>query len=200
MNHVIIVDGESVVYPQFVQGLFAKRHKDEAGLLHAAVGVAGECGELLDALKKTWVYNKPLDRENVVEELGDIGFYAIALINTVYERPTNVHVDIDAEACAQAAARDGGPICRVSDLVTAAGQLLDCAVSIFERDLRPELAVIGAQGIDTAMQDVIGSLAVVHEVLGVSFEEAQIANVRKLRKRYPNGYTDQAAHERADKA
>lgn len=44
-------------------------------LLHMAVGVATEAGELLDALKKHVFYNKPLDMENVTEELGDIEFY-----------------------------------------------------------------------------------------------------------------------------
>ena len=39
------------------------------------VGVATEAGELLDALKKHVFYNKPLDMENVTEELGDIEFY-----------------------------------------------------------------------------------------------------------------------------
>ena len=43
--------------------------------LHMAVGVAGEAGELLDAIKKEAVYNKPLDVENVIEELGDLEFY-----------------------------------------------------------------------------------------------------------------------------
>ncbi len=48
-------------------------------LMHAAVGIAGEAGELLDAVKKQWVYNKPLDMVNMVEELGDLEFYMEAL-------------------------------------------------------------------------------------------------------------------------
>lgn len=44
-------------------------------LLHMAVGVSGEAGELLDAVKKATIYNKELDRKNVVEELGDLEFY-----------------------------------------------------------------------------------------------------------------------------
>jgi NTP pyrophosphatase (non-canonical NTP hydrolase) len=44
-------------------------------LLHMMVGVQGEAGELLDAVKKHVVYNKALDVENVIEELGDIEFY-----------------------------------------------------------------------------------------------------------------------------
>lgn len=42
---------------------------------HAATGICGEAGELLDAVKKMVIYNKPLDRVNVVEELGDLEFY-----------------------------------------------------------------------------------------------------------------------------
>lgn len=43
--------------------------------LHMAVGIVGEAGELIDAIKKAVIYNKPLDRDNVIEELGDIEFY-----------------------------------------------------------------------------------------------------------------------------
>ena len=48
---------------------------EKAHLLHMVVGVAGESGELLDAIKKHVIYNKEADRENVIEELGDIEFY-----------------------------------------------------------------------------------------------------------------------------
>lgn len=47
----------------------------DAHILHMAVGVSGEGGELLDAIKKATIYRKPLDRENVIEELGDLEFY-----------------------------------------------------------------------------------------------------------------------------
>lgn len=48
-------------------------------LLHATIGISGESGELLDSVKKHVMYNKPLDVENVVEELGDLYFYMEAL-------------------------------------------------------------------------------------------------------------------------
>ena len=47
----------------------------QANLWHMGTGVSGEAGELLDAIKKHVVYQKPLDRENVIEELGDLEFY-----------------------------------------------------------------------------------------------------------------------------
>lgn len=43
--------------------------------LHMVVGISGEAGELLDAIKKEAIYNKPIDRDNVIEELGDLEFY-----------------------------------------------------------------------------------------------------------------------------
>ena len=68
-----------MTYTKFVAARFTKRHSGDDGLMHCAVGIAGEAGELLDAIKKTWVYGKSLDRANVIEELGDIEFYAEAL-------------------------------------------------------------------------------------------------------------------------
>jgi len=47
----------------------------EAHFWHMATGVCTEAGELLGAAKKAVIYRKPLDRANVIEELGDIEFY-----------------------------------------------------------------------------------------------------------------------------
>lgn len=95
----------TVHYKDFVESLTKQEYADTAGrllasgvgkLLHAAVGVSGESGELLDAVKKYLFYGSPLDVENVVEELGDILFYTTMACNalgipleTVVQR--NVH-------------------------------------------------------------------------------------------------------------
>jgi NTP pyrophosphatase (non-canonical NTP hydrolase) len=47
----------------------------KAGLVHAMLGIETEAGELLDPIKKTVIYNKELDIDNIVEELGDLEFY-----------------------------------------------------------------------------------------------------------------------------
>jgi NTP pyrophosphatase (non-canonical NTP hydrolase) len=44
-------------------------------LIHMAMGVAGEAGELLDAVKRATIYRHSLDVGNVIEELGDLEFY-----------------------------------------------------------------------------------------------------------------------------
>lgn len=43
--------------------------------IHMVLGISGETGELLDAVKKSVIYRKPLDLQNVIEEMGDIEFY-----------------------------------------------------------------------------------------------------------------------------
>jgi len=44
-------------------------------VLHAAMGLATEAAEFLDALKKHLFYGKPLDRVNLGEEMGDLEWY-----------------------------------------------------------------------------------------------------------------------------
>ena len=56
---------------------------EQANLLHMGVGAAGEAAELLDAIKKHVIYQKPLDVENVKEELGDLLFYMSNLMQSV---------------------------------------------------------------------------------------------------------------------
>ena len=63
---------------------------DKANLLHIAMGISGEAGELLDAVKKHVIYSKPLDMANVKEELGDLEFYMQAFRNWLGVERTNV--------------------------------------------------------------------------------------------------------------
>lgn len=55
----------------------------QADLIHMTLEQAGEAGELVDAIKKHWVYGKPLDVGTVVEELGDLLFYIQGVLNIV---------------------------------------------------------------------------------------------------------------------
>ena len=63
-----------------VDGMNAKA----AHILHMSIGIAGEAGELLDAIKKHVIYGKDLDVENVIEELGDLEFYMEGLRAALY--------------------------------------------------------------------------------------------------------------------
>jgi NTP pyrophosphatase (non-canonical NTP hydrolase) len=69
-----------VRYDKFVQQLY-KVETEKDMMMHAALGICGEAGELADAIKKRYVYGKPLDIANVIEELGDLRFYMEAVMN-----------------------------------------------------------------------------------------------------------------------
>jgi NTP pyrophosphatase (non-canonical NTP hydrolase) len=64
-------------------------------LLHAAMGMCTETGELMDALKKHMFYGKPLDGVNLSEELGDLFWYiAIACdaLGTTFEEVWEMNI------------------------------------------------------------------------------------------------------------
>lgn len=44
-------------------------------LCNWSMGIAGESGELVDYIKKVVYHGKPLDKDNIISELGDILWY-----------------------------------------------------------------------------------------------------------------------------
>lgn len=100
-----------------VDRLFVKPETSRGRMVHAALGIATEAGEIGTTIKAYWIYGKPLDVTNLIEEVGDLLFYVQALANEA----------------------------------------------------------------------------------GFTLEDCMEANVEKLILRYPDGYSDQAAIERADK-
>ncbi len=70
-EHIALVNRLTKDPKQVKQELTAQ----DCDLIHCVMGMSGEMGELLDAVKKAVIYRKPLDLVNVVEELGDIEFY-----------------------------------------------------------------------------------------------------------------------------
>ena len=90
----------TTTYQQFVNAIIKPGDEiicqltpQQANLLHMAVGVSGEAGELLDAIKKHCVYQKQIDLNNVMEEAGDILFYLTGLLS---------ELDMTIEECIEA--------------------------------------------------------------------------------------------------
>jgi phosphoribosyl-ATP pyrophosphohydrolase len=113
-------------YRTFVNDLFVNQRLGINGYLHAALGIGGEAGEIVDIVKKHWTY-KCADKEfkglsvdeydKLIEEMGDLLYYMQAMLLK----------------------------------------------------------------------------------MGLTFEDIRAHNVNKLQKRFPNGYSNQAALDRADK-
>ena len=58
---------------------FPAPSRDELHLLHCVVGLAGEIGELQDLVKRAVFYGQELNVANIVEELGDLEWYAAGI-------------------------------------------------------------------------------------------------------------------------
>lgn len=62
-----------------VTGTLLSRLDAAARLIHGSQGLATESGELTDTIKRHIFYNAPLDKVNMIEEVGDALWY-LALI------------------------------------------------------------------------------------------------------------------------
>ena len=146
-----------------------------AHLLHMAVGVSGEAAELLKAL----ILN---DKENAIEELGDVEFYLQGILNTL-ELPAN-RFDCDLI--------DEYPAIRI---VIYAGELLDAIKkgAVYNKEYDIALITNSILIINTAMHEL-------YELMGIEREDVIKSNEKKLSKRYSSGsYSNEQAQIRADK-
>jgi NTP pyrophosphatase (non-canonical NTP hydrolase) len=60
-----------------------KVYPQDPRLMHAAIGLCTESGELIDALKKAMFYGKELDKTNLKEESGDILWYLALFMDAI---------------------------------------------------------------------------------------------------------------------
>lgn len=65
-----------MTYRDFVQSRINPDVPRDSYLTNAAMGLAGEAGEFVDALKKHLFHGHPIDATKLIKELGDILFYA----------------------------------------------------------------------------------------------------------------------------
>ena len=66
-------------YQELAARTLGRDRTHEQQLANAALGLAGEAGEVADTLKKHLFHAHPLDREGMVKELGDCLWYVAAM-------------------------------------------------------------------------------------------------------------------------
>lgn len=161
---------------------------------HMTVGIIGEVGELIDALITP--AGVGIDIENVVEELGDIEFYAEGLrqaFNWDRDYVLNNHVGHSYNDLASTMSPTHH-ICNT--LAIQAADLLDVIKKgvIYRKGY--DLHIIGMR-----LGNIEVLLELIREGVVVTREQTIQANIDKLAERYKGfQYSDKAAQERADKA
>jgi len=61
----------------------AKAGDFKFNLVHAAMGLSGEAGEFTDCVKKYAIYGQSLDKQNALEELGDLMWFIALACDTL---------------------------------------------------------------------------------------------------------------------
>lgn len=174
---------------------------ERADALHNAVGISGEAGEICEAIIHALA--NPLDRENIVEEIGDLHFYIEGLFQnySILGRPEFEYRQI------QSPHTSFELMMNTVALNAAAGSLLDTVKKeVIYNKPRNGGAVKDAL---FALCDALIKFTRSANAYGVShadkfvvieYEEVVEANIAKLMTRYESlSYSDEQANARADK-
>lgn len=161
-------------YSDFVKSRFKTFPTLAETLLHAAIGMCGEIGELIHAEMKALDSD---DWSNYQEEIGDILFYYEAFC-----------LYAPAQECLSSPNLGTGLIGEVTILL----------------DQMKKAWVYGKPIEQLSYAETIGNIGFLldltcKETLGRTVEAVQKANIEKLLLRYPTGYSDADALARKDK-
>jgi hypothetical protein len=189
---------EKITHPELVRRLFKDPTTIEwtpfkTNLIHAAVGLAGEAGEVLDLLVDANVVtlSQPDYHRRILRELGDCLFYMEALDQTlgVTTVPSNLQVSVpvgDTEFLKL----------RTQHFAVAATQVLD---------LVKKQVFNNREGLAGPTISALELCAQVHDeictALGYMRHSAAQDNIEKLSARYEGlSYSDEAAAARKDES
>jgi len=169
-------------------------------LIHAALGIGSETGELAETVNAIWMdLPTPSDSSNIREEIGDASWYAALLCAHMgWEFGRLIVWDQegvrDLSFALYKASSVASPVAVHECLVGFAGEILTIikAHAIYGKPLPAEKLME-----QTALY--ITSLAYLSEMYAVDYAVALDYNIEKLRRRYPDKYSDADALARADK-
>ena len=158
-------------------------------LVHASLGMITEIGEFTTEVKRNFAYDKPIDdamRKHMIEEIGDVQWY-VPLAMAAFGIDELPFEDVGADMDIQSA-----PLSDLCLFISTCATSVHASV-LFGQDSDKELVATMLGGMIYAIDTRIAPL------LGIEPGEIRQQNIDKLRKRFPDKFTPQAAEERADK-
>lgn len=156
----------------------------------AALGLAGEAGELANKLKKEIGHKHPTPLSVYEDELGDVLWYLAELCTALGIQLADLHKVIADE-------QDGYLTSADERLLSVAGLLEDAG---HEASYFVELAVMSLLGNDAGaryeLMNVLSALCRTIVAFGLTIEQVADTNLAKLAKRYPAGFSPEASINR----
>ena len=189
-----------ITHPEMIAGL-AKRGEEiineltpvSIHLLHMAVGIAGEAGELCQAIyDKNNVIN--IDKENVIEELGDLEFYLEGLRQGLQlARNQTVPLDIKFPNTAT------GDI----EVIKDNSIMLNIEASILLDFIKKSTFYVKPVNVEKVIESLITInllMLIIRDRFDITYEQTIEHNIAKLGERYQGHvYSNEQAIDRADK-
>ena len=168
-------------------------------LQHGCLGLITEAGEIVTEIKRTEIYKKELTAERMVhicEEIGDVMWYVAIFVNVL---------NIDASALEyqpRMPRQDGDE--NTDKMIILSMVLGEHIGRICFGVMKCEMQGAVTEG-DKAL--IAASIGMVLEICRIAAEHCNSTlekcledNIAKLRIRYPDAYSNEAAEARADKA
>lgn len=166
-------------------------------LLHGVIGLVTESGELLDTIKKSLFYGKPLDKTNLIEELGDLLWYISLIIKDCDITYNNVmKVKYSTRRNEMVNHNIDYYLTRIIKLDLTVKDLLDL--------ITPESYYFGnkdelVSDIEIELQYILSAIYNLAIDLDTTIEQVMTININKLKLRYPDKFnSDQAINRDVD--
>lgn len=162
---------------------------------HALLGLMSEGGEIADAVKKHVIYGADLDLVNVAEEIGDLYWYLALMVDAMEADAEEIfEYVIGPEEQEQAKDLEISTV-----LASCSYKFGTIAQSIFthlDEVATHEYPEIDGNGVGALMEVAAWNLSAMAFVIGKTPQEIREANIAKLRKRFPEKFTSEAALNR----
>jgi hypothetical protein len=166
-------------------------------LMHAGIGLGTEVGELAETIACAWM-QLPVDGNNISEEIGDASWYGALLCDVMswefHKQFAEPAVLADMSPTLASAVLGRNPVALQLCLTAFAAEVQGVVKShvIYGKEL-------DHTKLERALTLFLSTASLLADLHGLDYEAVLTSNIQKLRKRYPDKYTDDAAIARLDK-
>jgi hypothetical protein len=161
-------------------------------LLHMGLGVIGEWGELVDAIKKSAIYGKPLDTVNLTEEVGDVTWYMAGYCKELLVHPAVLQTSLDVGIKQGIQAKE-----QMTTIFDSASLLMAMAAAASSHAMRlVEVTQPGDPKATQSLSALATVLGIICGALDVDPADAMDRNIAKLKQRYGDKFSVHAALNR----
>lgn len=183
-----------VAYQQAAQRTLAHLEGDN-DTLHMVLGIATETGELCDIFKRNLAYGKEIDKVNLAEEIGDQAWYwsNLATLNNIALQDMVVGEGSEQKLFETASIDDGYVFRLVLKNIESSYQASSLHLHITKNELQ---GLFSQDLFADLIQKEVKNLFMIATASGLDFQECLYKNIAKLKVRFPDKFTEEAALNR----